>query len=418
MIHSIHSAMAPSSLSHGEIQATSKETFSVNKNLAYHYTSLGSSSGITIGKSLNMTLKWLTLSAPASQLGNAIQGGYDSQAPTTFGKARYWTGAAIKGLANITGSVCSLTSATVSTGVSLITNLGDVAQRLVKASVLGLAAGAEYLLSSSNRANQRLEQARAIITPSFIQRAQQEPLTLEGARAVNDAAKLARISGSSKYREMPENHRHATIADIPKSVLAIRSDNTGGNGSKLKLHISHASAPQSPFYLKSDSWSALKVAVYKRDNTTILSFVGTQPTKRPATLKSDLAGMLGIKDSAFKDAELLVSEFKKTHKNVEVIGHSLGGALAQYSGIKHGVKVTAFNSMGLHVHLRDRLADKLNSSDVTHVNTSSDPLSQFAENGYIGPDASSQVGKRYVIENSGGHRMGNITEGLKAIIDA
>lgn len=101
--------------------------------------------------------------------------------------------------------------------------------------------------------------------------------------------------------------------------------------------------------------------------------------------------------------------------NVEVTGHSLGGGLAQYAGIKHGTKVTAFNSMGLHVHLRDRLgADKLDRANVTHVNSSGDPLSQKVENGRFGIDASAQVGKRYVIEteHNGGHKMANVLDGV------
>ena len=42
----------------------------------------------------------------------------------------------------------------------------------------------------------------------------------------------------------------------------------------------------------------------------MLSFVGTQPIKGPDTLKSDLVGILGVKERVFKKPEMLVSQFK------------------------------------------------------------------------------------------------------------
>ena len=199
--------------------------------------------------------------------------------------------------------------------------------------------------------------------------------------------------------------------------MARREDGSGGTGSALTLHVTPGKSENDPFILTGDAWSALKVAVYKRGDTMVLSFVGTQPAKRPGTLKSEAGAALGIKDRAFQDADRLVKAFAQQYGGkVEVLGHSLGGGLAQYAGIKHGLKVTAFNSMGLHVGLRDRLAHKLDDANVTHVNTSGDPLSQKVEHGVFGLDASSQVGKRYVIEHSGGHRMEAVTAGLDALL--
>lgn len=428
-INNLSSSQAVSSHLHGEVQTPAPKSSSVHNNLASHYTSLGTSSKVTVGKGLTTTLKWLTLSAPARKLGNAIQGGNDSHAPSTKGKARYWTGAVIKGLANITGGASSVVSGVVSVTASAISNLADAAIRLVKASRLGLAAGGAKAMSkmpiassdrlnANNHAKELWQAAKAEITPSFVQKAKQETLTPEGARQVVDAAQLARVSCSSSYREMPEGYQHASHLDIPESVLAKRAGSSGGTGQALTLHVRAGVDSNAPLILEGDKWSALKVAVYKRDETLILAFVGTQPSKRPATLKSDAAVALGIKDSAFQDADKLVKEFSKMHDGkVELIGHSLGGGIAQYAGIKHGVKVNAFNSMGLHVNLRDRLADKLDAANVTHVNTSHDPLSQIVENGYTGLDASSQVGKRYVIANSGGHRMENVTAGLDKLLE-
>ncbi|HCT5132478.1 TPA: phospholipase, partial [Aeromonas hydrophila] len=95
-------ATAVTSHAHGEVQSPSGQN-KVHHNLASHYTSIGLGSRIQPGKVLNTSLKWLTLSAPARKIGIAIQGGHDSHAQSVKGKARYWTGALIKGLANITG---------------------------------------------------------------------------------------------------------------------------------------------------------------------------------------------------------------------------------------------------------------------------------------------------------------------------
>jgi putative lipase involved disintegration of autophagic bodies len=154
----------------------------------------------------------------------------------------------------------------------------------------------------------------------------------------------------------------------------------------------------------------------------VLSFAGTElKDGRLATIKSDFNQTFGIKDTAFEDAERVVKAFADEYgeDNIEVVGHSLGGALAQYSGIKHGVKVTAFNSMGLSVSLRDRLgAKRINEANVTHINSSGDPLSQGVENGRLGITASSQVGKRYVlaVDHKKGHKMESITDGLEKTI--
>lgn len=131
-------ATAVASHEHGEVQSSSRQ-HSVHHNLASHYTSIGFGSRVQPGKVLNTSLKWLTLSAPARKIGIAIQGGHDSHAQSAKGKARYWTGAIIKGLANITGGVSSVASGAVTAGVAGVKNLGESAARLVASSSLGLA---------------------------------------------------------------------------------------------------------------------------------------------------------------------------------------------------------------------------------------------------------------------------------------
>lgn len=407
----------------GHIQEAGATEKGVHRNLGYHYTSTGyTPGGLSPSRLLNTTLRWVTLSTPFSKLGNAIQGGYDSQATTTSGKARYWTGAIIKGFANITGGAAGLVSGTVATGTAMTTNIVGGLGRVVAGAIVGL--GGVF-------ANKQEWKSKALdlMKTSFLRKNEQTPLNAEGAKNVMDQAQLARITSSTSYRRMPEGFQTAKIEDIPVSVLARGATTTStGEDAKLRGNIAiradqHGGPTDSdPLVLVGDAWSALKVCVFKTtDEPTkfVLSFAGTElKDGRHATVKSDVNQTLGIKDTAFEDAERVVKAFAKQYgaDNIEVVGHSLGGALAQYAGIKHGVKVTAFNSMGLSVSLRDRLgAEKINEANVTHINSSGDSLSQRVEAGRFGITASSQVGKRYVIdvEHKGGHKMEKILDGLE-----
>jgi hypothetical protein len=416
---------------HGHIQARGNGESKVHERLGYHYTSNGfTPKGLSPSKLLNTGLKWATLSAPARKLGQAIQGGHDAKAASASGKARYAAGALIKGLANITGGVAGIVSGAAVVGVLLVggvLRLGAGACVGLGAAVVkgaALATGSEGLhATAGNWASKALD----IITPSALRKGEQTTLSQEGAKNIVDRAQLCRICSSTEYRNLPQGYSIAKLADIPPSVLARGATNTAtGKDVQLRPHTAVRAAnkggpsPNDPFFLTGDSWSALKVGVFKDTNSgkIILSIVGTElNAKRSATVKSDIAQTLGIKDSAFQDADRLVKAFVEQYgaDNIEVTGHSLGGGLAQYAGIKHGTKVTAFNSMGLHVHLRNRLgADKLDQANVTHVNSSGDPLSQMVEHGRFGITASSQVGKRYVIntDHNGGHKMANILDGV------
>jgi hypothetical protein len=410
----------------GHIQQAGASPGGVHRNLGYHYTSTGFTPfGVSPSRMLNTTLRWVTLSAPFTKLGNAIQGGHDAKAATASGKARYWTGAIIKGCANITAGAAGVASGAVATGTSLAANVVGGLGRVVVGSFVGLAG----LVSGKSEWKKT---ALDLFKFSFVNKGTQTPLDAEGAESIRSQAQLARITSSTSYRDMPVGFIPAKIEDIPDSVLARGATSTStGKDVQLRAHTGtrlekHGGAtPNDPLVLTGDGWSALKACVFKTTGAPpkfVLSFAGTEfKDGRLATVKSDIGQTLGIKDSAIEDAERLVKAFadKYGKDNIEVVGHSLGGALAQYSGIKHGVKVTAFNSMGLSVSLRDRLgAEKINEANVTHINSSGDPLSQKVEGRRFGMTASSQVGKRYVIDvdHKKGHKMESITDGLHTLL--
>ena len=409
----------------GHIQQAGASPGGVHRNLGYHYTSTGFTPlGLSPSRMLNTTLRWVTLSAPFTKLGNAIQGGYDAKAATASGEARYWTGAIIKGCANITAGAAGVASGAVATGTSLAANVVGGLGRVVVGSFVGLAG----LVSGKSELKKT---ALDLFKFSFVNKGTQTPLDAEGAESIRSQAQLARITSSTSYRQMPEGFQTAKIEDIPDSVLARGATNSStGEDAKLRAHTAIRSddhggpTASDPFVLTGDAWSALKVCVFKTTGDPqkfVLSFAGTEfKDGRLATIKSDINQTFGIKDTAFEDAERVVKAFadKYGKDNIEVVGHSLGGALAQYSGIKHGVKVTAFNSMGLSVSLRDRLgAQKINEANVTHINSSGDSLSQKVEGRRFGITASSQVGKRYVIDvdHKKGHKMESISDGLQKL---
>jgi hypothetical protein len=382
-------------------------------SLGFHYTSWGLRH--SLGSLTTTALKHLTLSAPAREIGIMIQGGHDSG-------LRYWAGAAVKGLASITGAAAGVVGGAVSVGEAVVSNLGGAALRLLGAGALGVAGavakGVGLLGSPSadHAGTVMLRTARDLATGiSFLRKGEQTAVPPGAARRVAPLAMLARISGSGKLAnsDPPQGFLRMTDpAEIPETLLSVEG---GGTGEAARLRLS----PKGQ--LAGDKWSALKIGVFSKADaqggtTYYLSFVGTQFGRRIATVKSDLAQGIGIEDSAFQEADAVVKAFvdKYGKDSVHVIGHSLGGALAQWAGIRNGVPVTAFNSAGLHINLRNQLgAHRIDEARVEHFNTARDPLSQVGEGRRSPLDASSQVGQRYLIPNSKGHRMEAVVAGLE-----
>lgn len=376
--------------------------------LGFQYTSWGTNH--SLGSVVNTALRYLTLSTPARAVGNWVQGGRDSG-------VRYVAGAAIKGLASITGAVAGVASGVVSLAESIVANVGEAVLRLTGAGALAVAGSAAKLAGIASKkvdvsGDKLLGTAKDLaIGISFLSKGRQEPVsTLQVARAA-ELATLARITGSTtkEVRDMalPGQFERVSRADIPNELLAFNPEREpSGTGKVTKLRYDAQTGN-----LIGDRTSDLMIGVYS-ENTAgktryFLSFVGTQGG-RPATLKSNLAQGLGIEDTAYNEAEAVVRTFvaKYGKEHVELVGHSLGGGLATWAGIRNGVKATGFNSAGLHVHMRNRLGARLiNEAEVDHYNTATDPISQRLESRLLGLTAGSQVGRRHVISGSTGHSL-------------
>ena len=380
----------------------------IHRNMGKHFTSFGNGK-YSVGLNMSKVLKF-TLSTPFRWVGNKIQNGHDFTS-SKF-KIDYLVGAGLKGIGNITGGTTSVIGNSISVMESGVSNSINMTSKAFHNDLKG---------------------------NDFNLKNKQEPLRYSGAKEVLEKAKLTNFVCTDYFNECPKGLVQATSSDIPKTVLVkgLYTDSKSGNktekstGKVLKLRIDKPSK-DGLTTLSGDSWSALKVGVFKTDSEPkkiALVFVGTAGGSRIATVKSDLSSAIGIKDSAIQNASKLVQEFVKEYgkDNVEVMGHSLGGGLAQYSGIRNEVKVTAFNAMGINLNLRNKLGnEKLNNSNVTLINNYKDVLSQYVEAGRFGVDSSSQVGKRYQItkENSVGktsveqHFIDNLYLSIKNTVES
>lgn len=301
-------------------------------------------------------------------MGEQLQGGYDAYAETRTGQVRYWTGAALCGLANLGGGVVDTVRSSVDVSVAATKHVGQTAL---------------FFLPTSPR-------------PDWMSYIEQHEIT-------TDVAVDAYILITNYRQALSGQSRYSANIDelIPNEVLARRKGEPGYTGELLTMNVA---TDNHTLRLTGSAWSGLAVDVYKQDNGKIaLAFGGTNGIP-DGTWVTSAAATVGIQPSAFKQATKLVSAFVKKHgaDNVEIWGHSLGGALAQYAGIDNGVKVTAFNSLGLHVTQRNELGGKMSHANVTHVNTGGDWLSQGVQH----ITAATQVtttGQLFFIPGDGGH---------------
>lgn len=114
---------------------------------------------------------------------------------------------------------------------------------------------------------------------------------------------------------------------------------------------------------------------------------------------------------AYRQAELLVAKMKSNlpeGATLELAGHSLGGGIANYAGLKHDLKSTCFNAAALGKaclrDLKDISRDKLEKQ--VHLRIKSDWLSsaRFLEkfqkfSSSLIPYVPRQVGKVYVLKH-------------------
>lgn len=109
-----------------------------------------------------------------------------------------------------------------------------------------------------------------------------------------------------------------------------------------------------------DAKTGFKARLFKKGNTYILAFAGTELTndyKKPSLKDAitDVRQAFGLddkEDGQFASAVSLAKDIKTkatiNRKELIITGHSLGGALATVAGAKTGVTTYTFNAAGAH----------------------------------------------------------------------
>jgi hypothetical protein len=400
------------------------------------FTTWGCTRGLSLGRVTASTIRLpgrllrtvgSALSAPGKGL--RLLGDHVAKNGNWFSRA---AGAMLKGLGHIVGLPGKIVkgAGNVIGGVAgLVGHAVTFGEKALIASVKGLGAfalGTVSLIGTVFTAGQwslpkaGLSKAGEILKNIWMTQGEpQVGLTKAKAQEMLPRAKLMAVTCSSHDDRLPDGFTSLRRDEIPAKYQKWFQEPTNGD-------------VKNKAYLNSDAWSALRVSVTKSpEGKVILAFKGTDPNPmngRFATVKSDLMGAMGVADSAFRDARDLVKAFvaKYGRDSVEVMGHSLGGALAQFSGIKCGIKVTSFNGMGLTPHLRDKLVDyselfsrrtNMSQAQVEHFDTAHDPLSQKAQTRYM-PFGLTQLGDRFKVGGMSGHSMSGVYTDIESIANS
>jgi hypothetical protein len=284
---------------------------------------------------------------------------------------------------------------------SVVSNLGGLALRLTGAAVLGTlsAVGTLFTGGQSKTTIEGLKLARDLVAdaPMFDSLRGQDKLTAADAKKHLWDAQFAEGSPPGKHKDVRES-------DLPDGVKKNWNfDDQTHMGGAFNLRGSGALGTYTNVSLAWDTTDAKP----GEKGTLVVRFGGTNNARHALT---DAQQALGVHDGAYREARDLVKQLSEAFPGkVRVIGHSMGGGLAQYAGIAARVPVTSFNGVGLHPHLRDKLGhDAIEHSNVTHINTSGDPLAKYA---FL--DMSSQQIGRHIEIPGGGHGMKHIQEQMR-----
>ncbi|MEJ2622126.1 MAG: hypothetical protein P8163_18310 [Candidatus Thiodiazotropha sp.] len=138
-----------------------------------------------------------------------------------------------------------------------------------------------------------------------------------------------------------------------------------------------------------DDSSGYYAAIYQQGQGDQAGYiVAFRGTENGADWLTNLGSGVGFKMTQFKKADLLMAKLTESvgTERVECAGHSLGGGLSNYVGMKHSVSSTAFNPKGttwrerLELHGEHKLANKfvqnyqVDSEVLTGVQEIADPV--------------------------------------------
>lgn len=349
---------------------------------------------LSIGQAVDTTIGYLTLSKPARKVGNWVQGECESG-------PRHLAGSAINACATVVDGIAKASVGAVVGAVTVagktVYLAGDAVARVAAASALGVAAAGARVspLNDGSPAGAEalaLGAAKDLLRGAALNRqSQKEP----SAEVAGEAVPLATLAMGPR----PEGFRAAPKNFIPKDALS--GVDAAGRRFRLQYHNGR---------LWGDSSNALDIRVSTEGigGTIYLAFMGTEASReRMGTFVTDASqAVFGREGAAMGAAVAVVTAFAAQHGagKVKLVGHSLGGALAQWAAAwNDGVHATCFNAGGLHAALRARIGGR--RVDAVHFNSSNDALSQFFEAPHSPISASEQIGTRYRVPVRDGSRM-------------
>jgi|GEM_PF-4880366 len=354
------------------------------------------SKDFTLGKAIMYMPKLISIGLHS--LGNSIQGGHDFSSH----KGHYLAGVGFKAIANVVDFCIELTR-------SAIDHTVLACKGLFQSST---AQYAEYIPDLTHDVNVKLHNQAMVRCADAAPLGRLLVVTCSTSQGVN-------VKDAKGQTGLPEGFKAASIDDIPPAIMA-RREGTSFSGTRLKLHQESSlkrGKTQDLMVLKSDAWSSLRVGVFKKDGKVILCFKGSTLTKL-GTLRANANILVGVRDRAINDANILVKAFVETYgnENVELVGHSLGANIAADAGIRNNVRVTTFNAYGLSLMQRLDLGSKIvgtqsnpESATVTNFNSSKDLLTKRGQQ-FI---PTRQVGVKVRVEGSAGHSASSVVKDVQ-----
>ncbi|MDD2780857.1 calcium-binding protein, partial [Sulfuricurvum sp.] len=155
-----------------------------------------------------------------------------------------------------------------------------------------------------------------------------------------------------------------------------------------------------------DPTTDLQMALLQIGNRTIVAFRGTASVADAITdlqmgVSTYLEGLADQFTPAGVKLSQWINQFGLTTSNTTIVGHSLGGALAQYFGANTGFETLTYNAYGIGNEFSGGSYD-----NITNYVTMNDPVSVFPR--------SKMIGKTYMLQDENltaalGHGISNFT---------
>nr|VFJ93242.1 MAG: Protein of unknown function (DUF2974) [Candidatus Kentron sp. LFY] len=151
-------------------------------------------------------------------------------------------------------------------------------------------------------------------------------------------------------------------------------------------------------------FSGFKAGIYEKDGERVLAFAGTDGLMAPGDWYTNLKNIKGELTTQYQLAYAAAELAKEKYPNIKMVGHSLGGGLAQYAAYMTDTKAVVFNAAGSNLNnINRQIGDNLIAFNVGY---------DFAAN------SGEQLGTEYIIDAPGKNWGGMADHGIGGIKSA